>query len=49
MIQIDNTDFLYKTLQKLGVEEQEIDNKYLEFASQGVSNMTDFNNYVLSN
>jgi DNA-directed RNA polymerase sigma subunit (sigma70/sigma32) len=49
MIQIDNTDFLYKTLQKLGVAEQEIDDKYLEFAKEGVSNMTDFNNYLLSN
>ena len=48
MIQIDKTDFLYKMLQKLGVDSEEIDNKYIEFASYGVTNIKDFNNYLLS-
>ena len=44
MIQIDNKDFLYKTLQKLGVDEDCIDSEYLTFASNGISNAKDFNN-----
>ena len=44
MIQIDKTDYLYKTLQKLGVDEAELDEKYLAFASNGISNAKDFNN-----
>ena len=46
MIQIDKTDFLYKTLQKLGVDEQEIDNKYIEFANAGIATLKDFNNHI---
>ena len=46
MIQIDKTDFLYKTLQKLGVEDAYIDEKYLAFASIGISNAKDFNNHL---
>lgn len=45
MIQIDTSDFLYKTLQKLGVED-EIENQYLTFAKEGISNIKDFNNYL---
>ena len=48
MIQVDKTDFLYKTLQKLGVGENEINDKYLIFASAGISNIKDFNNYLQS-
>ena len=48
MIQIDKTDFLYKTLQKLGVEEQEIEGKYIEFASVGIATLKDFNNHIQS-
>lgn len=44
MIQIDKTDFLYKTLQKLGVDETDIDNQYMAFASEGIINAKDFNN-----
>ncbi len=44
MIQIDKTDLLYKTLQNLGVDEQEIDNQYMSFASDGIINIKDFNN-----
>ena len=44
MIQIDKTDFLYKTLQKLGVDEQSIEKEYLAFAGEGISNAKDFNN-----
>ena len=46
MIQIDKTDFLYKTLQKLGVAQDQIDNKYLDFANKGIANLTDFNNHL---
>lgn len=46
MIQIDKTDFLYKTLQKLG--EQDLDKQYLEFASEGVSSVKEFNNLIQS-
>lgn len=44
MIQIDKTDFLYKTLLKLGVSEQDLDDEYISFASKGISNAKDFNN-----
>ncbi|MFQ6724020.1 MAG: sigma factor [Clostridia bacterium] len=46
MIQIDKTDFLYKTLQKLGVNQEDIDEKYLYFAGLGISNAKDFNNHI---
>lgn len=48
MIQIDNTDFLYKTLQKLGVEEDLIQEEYLKFASEGIATLKDFNNNLQS-
>ena len=41
MIQIDKMDFLYKTLQKLGVDDEELDEKYLAFASEDVSSVKD--------
>lgn len=46
MIEIDKSDLLYKTLQKLGVDDSEIDNKYLNFASLGITNAKELNNYV---
>ena len=46
MIQVDRTDFLYKTLQKLG--EDDVDTKYLEFAQNGICTLKDFNNYIQS-
>lgn len=46
MIQIEKTDFLYKTLQKLGVEDKDIETRYLTFASTGISNIKDFNNHL---
>ena len=46
MIQIDKSDFLYKTLQKLGVDDAEIDSQYLAFAENGISNAKDFNNNI---
>lgn len=49
MIQIDKTDFLYKTLQKLGVPQQDMEGKYLMFANEGVSNMREFNNVLQAN
>ena len=49
MIQIDKTDFLYKTLQKVGVDEADLDKEYLEFASRGVSNVKDINNVIQAN
>lgn len=48
MIQVDKTDFLYKTLLKLGVQEQDMEDRYLSFANEGVSNMREFNNAVQS-
>ena len=48
MIQIDKTDFLYKTLNKLGVQTEDIDDEYLRFANEGVATINDFNNYLLS-
>jgi len=44
MIQIDKTDFLYKTLQNLGVEQNEIEDKYMTFAKEGIITAKDFNN-----
>ncbi len=46
MIQIDKTDFLYKTLQKLGVNEENLDKEYLAFAGEGASNVKDLNNII---
>ena len=46
MIQIDKTDFLYKTLVKLGVDDADLDEKYLMFANEGVSNSKDLNNVI---
>lgn len=48
MIQIDKTDYLYKTLQKLGVDEQDIEKQYIQFAESGVSTVSDFNNNLQS-
>lgn len=48
MIQIDNSDFLYKTLQKLGVDNENIENEYMSFAESGVTNIKDFNNNLQS-
>lgn len=44
MIQIDKTDFLYKSLQNLGVDDNEIDAQYMSFAEEGIINAKDFNN-----
>ncbi|MBQ8430541.1 MAG: hypothetical protein IJX26_01180 [Clostridia bacterium] len=44
MIEIDKTDFLYKYLTNLGAEN--VDELYLEYASEGVSNVGDFKNYI---
>jgi len=49
MIQIDKTDFLYKSLQKLGVTEDCLDNQYLLYAGMGVSNIKEFNNQLQAN
>ena len=46
MIQIDKTDFLYKTLLSLGVEEDAIDDEYMAFATSGITNIKDFNNHL---
>ena len=46
MIQIDKTDLLYKTLQNLGVAEDELDKQYINFASDGIITAKDFNNYL---
>lgn len=48
MIQIDKTDYLYKTLQKLGVDEQELEQQYIHFAESGVSTVKDLNNNLQS-
>ena len=48
MIQIDNSDFLYKTLQKLGVDDSNIESEYLTFATSGITNIKDFNNELQS-
>jgi len=44
MIQIDKTDFLYKTLQNLGVEDKNLEDEYISFAQSGITNAKDFNN-----
>ena len=44
MIQIDKSDFLYKTLVNLGVEEDKLEEEYVSFAKQGIINIKDFNN-----
>ena len=46
MIEIDKTDFLYKYLTKLGAEN--IDELYMEYANNGVSNVADFKKYLYS-
>ena len=46
MIQVDKTDFLYKTLLKLGVNQDDMEDKYLSFAGEGVSNLKEFNNIL---
>ena len=46
MIEIDKKDLLYKTLHNLGVDEQEIDNQYMIFASEGIITTKDFNNHL---
>ena len=46
MIQIDKSDFLYKALQNLGVNEEYIEEEYLSFAKSGISNSKDFNNHL---
>ena len=46
MIQIDKTDYLYKTLQNLGVDEKDLEDKYITFANEGIINSKDFNNYL---
>ena len=48
MIQVDKTDFLYKTLQNLGVDELNIDDEYISFAEKGIINIKDFNNSLQS-
>lgn len=47
MITIDKSDFLYKHLTKLGVEDG-IDEIYQEYANNGVSNLRDFKSYLYS-
>lgn len=46
MIQVDKSDYLYKTLLKIGVSEQNIEDKYITFANEGIINSKDFNNYL---
>lgn len=48
MIQVDKSDFLYKALQNLGVDEHNIEQQYLSFAGSGISNIKDFNNNLQS-
>ena len=48
MIQVDKTDFLYKTLTKLGVHIDDMEDQYLSFANDGVTNMREFNNALQS-
>ena len=44
MIQIDKSDFLYKTLTSLGVEEDKLEAEYMSFAENGIITVKDFNN-----
>ena len=46
MIVIDKSDFLYKHLTKLGVED--IESVYQEYAENGVTNLNDFKAYLYS-
>ncbi len=48
MIKVDKTDFLYRTLLKLGVQQQDMEDRYLSFANEGVSNIREFNNALQS-
>lgn len=48
MIQVDKTDFLYKTLLKLGVQERNMEDVYLSYANEGVGNIKEFNNTLQS-
>lgn len=47
MIEIDKSDYLYKTLHALGVETN-IDDEYMSFAQNGIANAKDFNNDLQS-
>lgn len=47
MIRIDKNDFIYKHLAKLGVADN-IDEQYIKFASEGITNNKEFNNFVLA-
>lgn len=46
MINIDKTDFVYKSLQSLGVEN--IDDQYMKLINNGVSDSKSLENYLLS-
>lgn len=46
MIKIDKTDFLYKHLTGLGVEN--IEKEYMRFAKNGISTRQDFKKYIFS-
>ncbi len=46
MIQIDKTDYLYKTLQNLGVDDKNLEDKYITFAQEGIISSKDFNNHL---
>lgn len=46
MLEIEKSDFLYKHLTKLGVDD--IDNIYQEYAKNGVTNLKDFKAYLYS-
>lgn len=48
MIEIDKQDFLYKHLQKLGVENEDLDRYYIEYAGEGVACLKDFKAYLYS-
>lgn len=46
MINIDKTDFLYKHLTGLGVEN--VEEEYVRFAKNGISTLQDFKKYIFS-
>ena len=46
MIDLDKSDFLYKHLTKLGVEN--LEETYIEYAQNGVTNLKDFKSYLYS-
>lgn len=48
MIEIDKSDFIYKSLVKLG-EEDKIENQYLKLVGEGISNIKDLNRYLQAN